>query len=41
MTASVARVLEHRPSASLADEVATGGTLFLDPFLRELLHGSR
>ena len=28
MTASVARVLEHRPSASLADEVATGGTLF-------------
>lgn len=28
MTASVARVLEHRPSASYAEEVATGGTLF-------------
>ncbi len=28
MTARVARVLEHRPSASFGDEVATGGTLF-------------
>jgi glutamate-1-semialdehyde 2,1-aminomutase len=28
MTSDVARVLEHRPSASFAEEVATGGTLF-------------
>jgi glutamate-1-semialdehyde 2,1-aminomutase len=28
MTAAVARVLEHRPSASFGEEVATGGTLF-------------
>lgn len=28
MTADVAAVLEHRPSASYAEEVATGGTLF-------------
>ncbi len=28
MTAAVARVLDHRPSASLGEEVATGGTLF-------------
>jgi glutamate-1-semialdehyde 2,1-aminomutase len=28
MTAELARVLEHRPSASYGEEVATGGTLF-------------
>lgn len=28
MTAEVARTLEHRPGASYAEEVATGGTLF-------------
>jgi glutamate-1-semialdehyde 2,1-aminomutase len=28
MTATVARVLQSRPSASFADVVATGGTLF-------------
>jgi glutamate-1-semialdehyde 2,1-aminomutase len=28
MTEEVARVLEHRPGASYAEEIATGGTLF-------------
>jgi glutamate-1-semialdehyde 2,1-aminomutase len=28
MTETVARVLDHRPSASFSEEVATGGTLF-------------
>jgi glutamate-1-semialdehyde 2,1-aminomutase len=31
MTAAVARVLDHRPSASFGEEVATGGTLFGNP----------